>query len=218
MGDARWLARRYPTAVEGWRYVVPLAAAAWPLWRWRPAAGAGALLAAGAVAAFFRDPQRPLEADPELLYSAADGKVLAVDQVEAPWYLGRPSLRISTFLSVFDVHVNRSPVSGRIAEIRDIDGGFAPAMNFIKSHGNRRREIAIETARGPIVVVQVAGLIARRIVGWTGQGDDLAAGDRLGMITFGSRTDVIVPSGRAEPLVSAGKRIVGARTPVARWL
>jgi phosphatidylserine decarboxylase len=206
------------TVREGFPYVAALAAAAVPLWRWRRQAGLAALAAAGGCAAFFRDPARPLEPDPSLLYAAADGAVIGIDRVEKPWFLDRPSLRVSVFLSLLDVHVNRSPADARIVALRDLGGGFAPAMDFRRSHGNRRREIGMVTERGPLVVVQVAGLLARRIVGWTGVNDAVRAGQKLGMITFGSRTDLLLPLGAGEALVSKGDRVRAARTPVVRWL
>ncbi len=211
-------APRFGTLREGAPYVAALAIAALPLWRWHPLAGvAGVALAAG-CAAFFRDPLRPLEADLDTLYAAADGAVIGVDRVEQPWFLDRPALRISIFLSLLDVHVNRSPAAGTIEAVREIDGGFAPAMDFGRSHSNRRREIGMLTARGPIVVVQVAGLLARRVVGWVGEGDRVVAGQKLGMITFGSRTDLLVPAGRAAALLGHGARVRAAETPVARWM
>ena len=208
----------FATVREGLPYVGALALAAGPLWRWRRGVGIAALAAAGGCAAFFRDPVRHLRADPSLLYAPADGAVIGVDRVESPWHLGRPALRIAVFLSILDVHVNRSPADGRIVDVRDLGGGFAPAMSFRRSHGNRRREIALETERGPLVVVQVAGLLARRIVGWAGVGDVVRAGQKLGMITFGSRTDLLVPLGAGESLVSVGRHVRGGQTPVARWL
>lgn len=205
------------TVREGWPYVLGLALAGGLLWRWRPLAGGLALALAGGVAAFFRDPVRRLDADPELLYAPADGVVIGVDTVAAPWFVGRPAHRISVFLSLFDVHVNRSPAAGEVVAVREVGTGFAPAMHFARSHGNRRREIGLRTARGPLLVVQVAGLLARRIVGWVGRGERVAAGQKLGMITFGSRTDLVVPVDAAEPLVSIGQRVVGGRTAIARW-
>jgi phosphatidylserine decarboxylase len=188
------------------------------LWRWRPPAGGAALLAAAGCAAFFRDPVRRPPAEPGLLYAPADGIVIGVDRVERPWFLDRPALRISVFLSLLDVHVNRSPAAGRIVDLRDLGGGFAPAMDFRRSHGNRRREIALVTPRGPLLVVQVAGLLARRIVGWAGVGDEVTAGQKLGMITFGSRTDLVMPVEAGQSLVSTGRRVLAGQTPVARWL
>lgn len=206
------------TLKEGWPYIFGLALLALPLWRWRPLAGLAMLALAGAVASFFRDPTRSLSADADTFYSPADGTVIGVDVVDDPWFVGRACHRISIFLSVFNVHVNRSPMAGRLVDVRELGSSFAPAMNFTKSHENRRREIGIETARGRILVVQVAGLLARRIVGWVCAGEPVRAGQKLGMITFGSRTDLYVPVGEAVPFVIPGQKVVGGRTAVARWL
>ena len=206
------------TVREGWPYLAGLGLLGALLWRWRPLAGLAVLGLAGGVAAFFRDPVRHLSPEPDLLYAPADGVVIGMDQLDDPWFLGKPSYRVSIFLSVLDVHVNRSPVAGTIAAVRDLGSGFAPAMNFKKSHGNRRREIGLNTARGPVLVVQVAGLLARRIVPWVGEGSQVAAGQKIGMITFGSRTDLIVPLDASTPFVKLGERVVGGRTAIARWL
>jgi phosphatidylserine decarboxylase len=206
------------TAREGWPYVLGPAVLGLALWRWRPLVGAGLLAVAAAIAAFVRDPVRRLDPDPDLLYAPADGTVIGVDTIEDPWFVGRPSHRVSIFLSLLDVHVNRSPVAGEIAAVRELGSGFAPAMHFERSHGNRRREVGIATARGPVLVAQVAGLLARRIVGWVGPGDRVRAGQKIGMITFGSRTDLIVPLDAAMPLVETGQKVVGGRTLLMRWL
>lgn len=205
------------TAREGWPYVAGLSLLGLLLWHWKPLAGASTLGLAGAVGAFFRDPVRPFPTDLSLLYGPADGTVIGVDTVENPWFVGRRSHRVSIFLSLLDVHVNRSPVSGTVAAVRDLGTGFAPAMHFERSHGNRRREVGITTERGPVLVVQVAGLLARRIVPWAQSGDQVVAGQKIGMITFGSRTDLIVPMGVAEPCVTRGQRVVGGQTAIARW-
>jgi phosphatidylserine decarboxylase len=208
----------FATLREGAPFVGALALGAVPLWRLHPLAGSAALALAAGCAAFFRDPVRSLEAEPDTLFAAADGRVIGIDRVDEPWFLKGRALRISVFLSLFDVHVNRSPATARISDMRDIGGRFAPAMDFQRSHGNRRREIAMVGERGPFVVVQVAGLLARRIVGWAGVGDELRAGQKLGMITFGSRTDLLVPEHRALPLLARGARVRAAETPVARWM
>ena len=206
------------TLREGWPYIVGPALLGLALWRWRPLIGAGCLVLAAGIAAFFRDPVRRLDADPDLLYAPADGTVIGVDTVEDPWFVGRPSHRVSIFLSLLDVHVNRSPVAGEIAVVRELGSGFAPAMHFERSHGNRRREVGLSTERGPVLVVQGAGLLARRIVGWVGPGDAVRAGQKIGMITFGSRTDLIVPLDAGTPIVDVGLKVVGGRTPLVRWL
>jgi phosphatidylserine decarboxylase len=205
------------TLREGWPYILGPAMLGALVWRWRPWAGGVVLLLGAGVATFFRDPVRRLTPDPDLLYAPADGTVIGVDTVDDPWFVGRRSHRVSIFLSVLNVHVNRSPVAGTIAAMRDLGTGFAPAMYFEKSNENRRREIGLDTAHGPILVVQVAGLLARRIVGWVGRGETVSAGQKLGMITFGSRTDLIVPIDAGEPLVTIGQKVVGGRTALARW-
>lgn len=177
-----------------------------------------ALAVASAIAAFFRDPERAAPPDDRCIYAAADGIVLAVDEIDEPWFLRGPAVRIATFLSILDVHVNRSPVAGTLVQTHYITGGFAPAMNHALSEGNERQFLALAGQRGPLVVVQVAGLLARRIVRWVEPGASLAAGQRLGMIKFGSRTDILAPRGQVEVLVKRGDRVLAGITPVARYL
>lgn len=202
---------------EGWPIIAGLAALAVPLWLVKRPLAWPPLLAAGAVAAFFRDPVRHTPADPAILYSAADGYVLAVDEVNEPWFIGGRALRIVTFLSLFDVHVNRSPVAGTLVKARHIPGGYAAAMDRAGSELNERQQLAIAGERGPVVVVQIAGLLARRIRRWVEPGAVLRAGQKFGMIKFGSRTDLLVPLGQAEALVQSGSRVRAGITPLARY-
>lgn len=208
----------YAAFREGWRFSVGAAALALPLAAinrrliWPP------LLLAAGIAAFFRDPCRVTPQDDATIYAAADGIVLDVDEVEEDWFLGARALRIVTFLSLFDVHVNRSPVAGSLRETRYIAGGFAAAMSRSGSEHNERQLLAIEGSRGPLVVAQIAGLLARRIVLWTPPGTELRAGQKVGMIKFGSRTDVLVPVGHARALVRKGDRVRAGITPLARYL
>lgn len=176
------------------------------------------LILAGAIAAFFRDPRRITPPDSGTIYSAADGFVLEVDEVDEPWFLAGRALRIVTFLSIFDVHVNRSPVAGMLRRTEHFDGGYAAAMKRAASETNERQLLAIDGPRGPIVVVQIAGLIARRIRRWVEPGATLRAGQKIGMIKFGSRTDVIVPLGQATALVQKGDRVRAGITPIARYV
>lgn len=207
----------YAAVREGAPIIAGLAALAVPLGVrdrrliWPP------LLLAGAVAAFFRDPRRNTPPDNGCIYAAADGIILSIDEVDEPWFLGGRGLRIVTFLSLFNVHVNRSPVAGRLEKTRHIDGGYAPAMNRVGAEENERQLLAITGARGPLVVVQIAGLLARRIRLWTPPGTMLRAGQKVGMIKFGSRTDVIVPLGTAHPLVAKGDHVKAGITPLARY-
>lgn len=198
------------------RYAVPPLAAGLPLvvsgrrWGW-------GLVAVGAtVLAFFRDPERPAAADPSLVYAASDGFVTAVDHdVEDAALPGGRGTRVTVFLSLTDVHVNRAPLPGRLVSSEQLGNGFAPAL-FKGAVDNRRNRLVFEGLSGPFVVVQVAGALARTITNWVRPGDTVAAGQRLGVIHFGSRTDVLLPTGTARVLVTRGTRVRGGVTLLAR--
>jgi phosphatidylserine decarboxylase len=165
---------------------------------------------------FFRDPEREVPADPAIIVSAADGLVVSVEEMDEPdFQLGR-RLRIAVFLSVFDVHVNRSPVQGRVKKTTYKPGAFLDVRHIDASTRNEALSWLIETDRGPVAVRQIAGLVARRIVAWSHEGSALERGDRFGMIRFGSRTEVFVPI-NCTVLVKPGDRVEGAATPIARW-
>lgn len=172
------------------------------------------------VAAFFRDPQRDAPEDESLVLAASDGKVLAVEQVTDDRFSGDGAevsyLRIATFLSVLDVHVNRAPVAGRVVDYFLTDGGYAAAMTAEAEH-NVAAYTVLDTEFGRVTVVQRTGLIARRIVHRAPVGSVLARGERFGLIRFGSRTDVYLPASAVEPMVTAGDRLQGGATPIARW-
>lgn len=170
------------------------------------------------VVYFFRDPQRVTPLRSGLVIAAADGKISAVEKVKPPAELGMGSderVRISTFLSVFDVHINRAPVAGRITRSLYVPGAFLNAALDKASEENERRVLVIETqSDGEIGVVQIAGLVARRIVTFSAIGDTLGAGQRFGLIRFGSRVDVYLPAGKSA-LVSVGQRAVAGETVLA---
>jgi phosphatidylserine decarboxylase len=178
------------------------------------------VLAAAPVAAFFRDPQRDVPEDPTAIVAASDGKVLAVERLTDERFGGGDGptgyLRISVFLSVLDVHVNRSPVAGRVSEYFVEDGGYAAAMKPAAEH-NVAAYTVLDTVRGRVVVAQRTGLIARRIVQRAPVGSLLARGERMGLIRFGSRTDVYLPVDAAVPAVAPGDRVIGGVTVIARW-
>lgn len=174
------------------------------------------LLAAGGMLAFFRDPERETDRLPDVLYAAADGLVREVDEVSDPAMPGGTATRVSTFLSLHNVHVNRSPVGGSVRGIEEIGGGYYPAL-FRRSEENRRNRIEISGPRGPVVVIQKAGLIARRISTWVDEGDAVEPGGGLGLIHLGSRTDVLFPAGTAETLVHPGDKVRAGFTPLARY-
>ncbi len=167
---------------------------------------------------FFRDPARVTPLRDGLVVSAADGLISSIEKVRPPPELNLgpdERLRISTFLSVFDVHINRAPVGGRIVRSVYIPGTFLNAALDKASEENERRALVIETPSGPdIGVVQIAGLVARRIVTFSGEGDTVSAGQRFGLIRFGSRVDVFLPPGKGA-LVSIGQRVIGGETVLA---
>lgn len=167
-----------------------------------------------AVALFFRDPERVSPADRTLVLSPADGRVMHAGPArpnEAPpgdW------LQVTVFLSVLDVHINRTPVAGRVERVEYIPGSFKAAFKH-DSHANERSEIWIDHDGVPIVVRQVVGLLARRVVCRVKPGDTLSPGQRIGLMKFGSRMDVFVPSS-ATLRVAQGARVVAGVTEIAR--
>ena len=165
---------------------------------------------------FFRDPDRPLEPEPGVAYAAADGLVTAVDEVGEPWLPGGRAGRVSVFLNLHDVHVNRSPFAGRVEKMERSKGGFAPAL-LSGAEDNYSNRTLFRGERGPLIVVQKAGMIARRITSWVEEGDSVEAGTRIGLIHFGSRTDVLFPPGAVEFLVTPGDRLRAGLTPIARY-
>ncbi|MEH1100960.1 phosphatidylserine decarboxylase [Micromonospora sp. CPCC 205561] len=173
-------------------------------------------LAAGPVAAFFRDPERDVPEDPAAVVASADGRVLSVQRMHDERFGAGEWLRVAVFLSVLDVHVNRAPVAGKVVDYFVADGGFANAMKPAAEH-NVAAYTVLDTARGTVVVAQRTGLIARRIVQRAPIGALLARGERFGLIRFGSRTDVYLPADAAEPLVGPGDKVVGGATVIARW-
>ncbi len=180
-------------------------------------AAARALFAAAAPALLcFRDPERRIDPDEDIVYAVADGVVTAVDPVVEPWLEGGDGTRVSTFLALYDVHVTRSPVAGRVALEEELAGGFRAAFRP-SAEENRRRRLAIDGPRGRVVVTQVAGMVARRVAPWVRTGQELAAGQRLAMIHFGSRVDVVLPADSAEVCVRVGERVRAGTTPLARY-
>lgn len=202
---------------EGRRYIVPASAVGVLLLILGRRSGWLALGVAGLFALFFRDPERHLTPDPSVVYAAADGVVRGIDDsVPEEWLPGGAGIRISTFLNLHNVHVNRSPVLGQVTRIESVQGGFAPAL-FARSGNNTRRRVAITGAAGPLVVVQMAGLLVRKVSGWVEQGERVAAGQRIGMIHLGSRTDVLLPPESVDVLVSLGESVRAGRTQLARY-
>jgi len=187
-------------------------------WFWAPIFWIGLILTAWCVY-FFRDPSRVTPLDTNLVVSPADGRISAVTVGMAPRELDigdQTRRRISVFMSVFDCHVNRAPLAGRVARIVYRPGKFINADLDKASEDNERNGLVIESAHGPIAVVQIAGLVARRIVCFAEADKEVAAGERIGLIRFGSRVDVYLPLA-ANVLVSEGQTAIAGETVLARF-
>ena len=168
------------------------------------------------LAYFFRNPRRETPPDDNLLYSPADGSVMAVEDFYDDEYLDEDAVKVTIFLSVFNVHVNRSPIRGQIKYQRYTCGGFVPAYKKAASFENERHAIGLENERSRILVIQIAGLLARRIVSWTTLGHNLEQGQCYGMIKFGSSTELVMPKSVAI-LVKKGDKVKGGITVIGRF-
>lgn len=207
-----------PVHSDGYKFLAIAAAITLFLfWLWPPLAWIAALITAW-VAYFFRDPPRVTPLRDGLVVAPGDGRISAIERVRPPAELAlgdEPRVRISIFLSVFDVHINRTPVAGRIARSVYVPGSFLNAAVDKASEENERRALVITMASGTqIAVVQIAGLIARRIVTFLDEGANVGIGERFGLIRFGSRVDLYLPPGHGA-LVSVGQRAIGGETVMA---
>jgi phosphatidylserine decarboxylase len=164
---------------------------------------------------FFRDPERVAPADPAIVVAAADGVVVEITEREETEVVQATMRRVAIFLSVFDVHTNRAPLEGRIIYREHHAGLCLDARNPECSTRNEAMTWAFENPRATLVVRQITGAIARRIVGWAQVGDVVAKGERFGMIRFGSRTEIYLPL-KAAVLVKVGDRVAGGSSPIAR--
>jgi phosphatidylserine decarboxylase len=197
---------------DGFYYAVPLIAAAVLLgWLTRPAWAIIPLLLAGFFLWFFRDPERTVPATAGAVVSPGDGKVTDISTVSTG---NDKQLRISIFLSVFNVHVNRSPISGVIREVRYQRGKYLNAMNLVSAEQNEQNVVTVEGEGQKVVFKQIAGLLARRIVFYPKVGDPLERGQRVGLIKFGSRVDVLMDAS-ARPNVKIGDHVKGGESVVA---
>ena len=179
-------------------------------WHWATGLFGGLFLF---VTWFFRDPERDIPEDPTAIVSPADGKVVEIVQEKDP-LLDKPYTRVSIFLNVFNVHVNRVPIAGKIEATRYNPGKFLNAASHKASLDNEQSAILLNNGRVTILVKQIAGLIARRIVCWAKEGDEYERGQRYGLIRFGSRVDLFLPEGTnikvvIGDIVSGGSSIIG---------
>ncbi|WP_028033428.1 phosphatidylserine decarboxylase [Chelativorans sp. J32] len=207
-----------PIHREGYRFIAGFAIGSIVLGLvWEPLFWIGLLLTAW-CAYFFRDPPRITPVDDRLVIAPADGVVSSVGPAIPPPELGLSGefTRISVFMNVFSCHINRAPVRGRISLIEHRPGKFLNADLDKASMDNERNSLVIETSHGPVVAVQIAGLVARRIVCWAEAPSEISVGERFGLIRFGSRVDVYLPR-EARPRVAVGQVSVGGETVIAEF-
>ncbi len=168
------------------------------------------------VVAFFRDPERPWASGERIIVAPADGKVVSVIETDEPAFHGGRALRLSIFMNVFDCHVNRYPVSGTVAYRHYNAGKFGHAASEKSSLANEQASVGVTATRGKVLIRQIAGLVARRIVTDHTVGTEVRQGERLGMIRFGSRVDLFLPVG-TRTLVHTGDTTRAGITVVAEW-
>jgi phosphatidylserine decarboxylase len=191
-------------------YALALNRRSWPLWLLACVLTIFALW----VAYFFRDPERQGARGPEVVIAPADGKVVLISEVDEPTFMGGRAKRVSIFMNVFNVHVNRYPVSGTVRYVERKAGKFLNAAAENSSIENEQSSIGIESGSNHILVKQIAGLIARRIITDAKTGDQVRQGDRMGLIRFGSRVDVFLPADaklrvKVGDIAYAGMTVIG---------
>jgi len=204
---------RIPLASDGYRFIIPLLVVTGTLaalhYFWAAGvAGLGLLFCVN----FFRDPERALPSGENVIVSPADGKVVVIQEDTDPFLEGSYT-RISIFLNVFNVHVQRAPVAGKIEKIRYNKGKFLNAASHKASLDNEQNTVLIDTGKEKVLVKQIAGLIARRIVCWARENDDYRLGQRFGLIRFGSRVDLFLPAGTRID-VKIGDHVSGASSVI----
>ncbi|MCB1384999.1 MAG: phosphatidylserine decarboxylase [Nitratireductor sp.] len=208
-----------PIHPEGYKFIAAFLAGAILLGLlWSPLFWIGLLLTAW-CAWFFRDPPRVTPVHEDFVIAPADGRISHIGKVVPPAELNlgdQPLQRVSVFMNVFNCHINRAPVAGRIRSIVYRKGAFLNAELDKASLENERNSLVIETRHGDVAVVQIAGLVARRILCFAKTGEQLQTGERFGLIRFGSRLDVYLPAG-ATPTVALGQTSIGGETVLARF-
>jgi phosphatidylserine decarboxylase len=204
-----------PVASEGWPFIIPLAIVTVLLFAfgWKNTAYVSLVLTLF-VLFFFRDPERKIPEGADVVVSPADGKVIVIKDVFEPTYLKQDVKQISIFLSVFNVHVNRSPCEGTIEVVKYNPGKFHVASVDKASLLNEQTSMVIASGKHKVLVKQIAGLIARRIICYAKPGDAIRTGERYGLIRFGSRVDIFLPKD-AELKVKLGDRVTGASDVIA---
>ena len=212
-----------PVAREGIPFILVCLAAVALSALWARSGGWGARSAAPAifvvltlfVTYFFRDPERTGPPGPGVVVAPADGKVMSVGPVDGEDFMAGTATRVTIFLNIFNVHVQRAPLGGRVGHYAYHPGRYLPAWREEASGENERASLGIDTGAGPLLVRQIAGLVARRIVTYPREGDAVTRGDRIGLIRFGSRVDLFLPPDWPVT-VEPGDKVRGGKTQVAR--
>lgn len=200
-------------AKEGWIFILPLATASFIFWvsQIKSAAILFSLLTLGVVY-FFRDPERSIPSEERAILAPADGKIIQLAPCQEERFIKGPALKVSIFMSLLDVHINRVPLTGRIIDLIYQSGKFFRANLPKASLSNEQNAMLLETAEGSrILLVQIAGLIARRIVCWVHKGDEVIRGERFGLIRFGSRVDIYLPE-KTQLVIQLGQKVYGGQS------
>ena len=206
---------RIPIVKDAIPYLVACGALAIATYFLMPLASAIPLTLLVLIAFFFRDPERKTPHLPSALISPADGRIIEINEVFEEKFLNDVSQRVSIFLSLFDVHVVRSPAYGKVGYLRYEKGRFLPAFHKLAPHENERNFVGIYNSHTKILMSEVAGVIARRIVCYLKEGDTLVQGQRAGLIKFGSRVDIFVPTS-VEITVRKGQKVRAGETIIGR--
>lgn len=204
---------KLPVAKESFIYIAILAVVSAALYLWVPVLSVIVLLLLAFVVFFFRNPHRTVPEEENVVVSPADGRVMAITEIDELEFLKSKAIKVTIFLSIFNVHINRSPVAGIVEYTAYRPGKFLPAYKSHASELNERNTIGIAGTKIKVLVHQITGLIARRIVCWSKQGDRLDLGERFGLIKFGSCTEIIVPA-NVDIKVKVGDKVKGAKTVI----
>lgn len=164
---------------------------------------------------FFRNPERQIPTGEGTVVSPADGRIMDIETIDESHYLHQPAIRVRIFLSLFNVHINRMPIDGEIEWVQKVPGQFLPAYKTEAGTVNARNYVGLSTRWGKILVVQITGIVARRLVCWVKPGDHLLTGERFGLIRFGSCTELYLPL-ESTILVQAGEKVKGGGTIIAK--
>lgn len=204
-------------AYEGWIYVAMTGfLAAVSFWQSMPITGSILSLVALFCIYFFRNPERRVADEDGAVVSPADGKVMDVTLVEEPLFIKGEAIRVRIFLSLFNVHINRVPMDGEITWVHQVSGQFLPAFREEAGLKNQRNYVGMDTDEGRVLLVQITGLVARRLICWVSEGQTVVRGERFGLIRFGSCTEMYLPV-HSDVVVKSGDRVRGGESIIAKF-